>query len=169
MPSYIFDSTVLSNLVVVGALQLARSRYEGDAGTTVEVIAELREGLKAGYGHLRSALEQIESVEPSGWIAVMSPRSPEEHRLRLEFDRSLGAGEASCLALAVSRRLVLVTDDLAARRLAEERGVRLTGTLGILIALVREDVLTLDQANGMLATMIEQRYRSPVDRLDDLV
>lgn len=54
---------------------------------------------------------------------------------------------------------------MAARRLATERGVPLTGTLGILIALVRHETLALAQANAML----RRRYRSPVDRLDGLI
>lgn len=63
----------------------------------------------------------------------------------------------------------MVTDDLAARQLAHERGVPLTGTVGILLALVRDGVLSLTEANATLAEMIDRRYRSPVDRLDDLV
>jgi predicted nucleic acid-binding protein len=58
---------------------------------------------------------------------------------------------------------------MAARRLATERGAPLTGTLGILIALVRHETLALACAKAMLATMIRRRYRSPVDRLDGLI
>ena len=45
----------------------------------------------------------------------------------------------------------------------------LTGTVGILVALVRDGLLVLAEANAMLAEMIERRYRSPVDRLDELI
>jgi predicted nucleic acid-binding protein len=65
--------------------------------------------------------------------------------------------------------LTLVTDDLAARRLAKERDVPVTGTLGILIESVRSNFLTLSEANAILADMIRQRYRSPIDRLDEYV
>ena len=88
---------------------------------------------------------------------------------RAEFDYLVDPGEASCLALAVSRGLTFVTDDQAARRLANRQGVSLTGTLGILIALVRDDNLSLAEANAILAEMIRRRYRSPVDRLDGLI
>jgi len=71
--------------------------------------------------------------------------------------------------MAASRGLILATDDLAARRLAESEGVGLTGTLGILVALVRDDALSLPRANAMLQAMIQPRYRSPVDKLDDLI
>jgi len=81
----------------------------------------------------------------------------------------LDPGEASCLALAISRGLVFVTDDLATRQLAQERDVRLTGTVGILLALARNGSLSLVEVSAILTEMIKQRYRSPVDRLDELV
>jgi predicted nucleic acid-binding protein len=169
MPDYIFDTTVLSNLAAVGRLDLLEKRYRKVAYTTVEVSDELRRGLQAGYGYLESALRQIQSISPDGWLRIVSPESAAEHRLRGEFDLLLDSGEASCLALAISRGLILVTDDLAARQLAHEKDVPLTGTVGILLALVRDGLLALPEANAMLAKMIERRYRSPVERLDELL
>jgi predicted nucleic acid-binding protein len=169
MPDYIFDTTVLSNLAAVGRLDLLEKRYRKMALTTVEVSDELRKGLQAGYGYLEDVLRQIQSISPGGWLRIVAPESEAEHQLRGEFNLLLDPGEASCLALAISRGLILVTDDLAARRLAQERHVLLTGTIGILVALVRDASLSLSEANAVLAEMIERRYRSPVDRLDDLV
>lgn len=169
MPDNIFDTTVLSNLAAVGRQDLLEKRYRNVALTTVEVSDELRRGLQAGYGYLENVLQQIQNVSPGGWLPFVAPESTAEHQLRGEFDLLLDPGEASCLALAISSGLILVTDDLAARQLAQERDVRLTGTVGILLALVRDDVLSLTEANAILAEMIERRYRSPVDRLDELI
>jgi len=169
MPDYIFDTTVLSNLAAVGRLDLLEKRYRNVALTTVEVSDELRRGLQAGYGYLENVLHQIHNISPGGWLRIVAPESSAEHQLRGEFDLLLDPGEASCLALAISRGLILVTDDLAARQLAQERDVPLTGTVGILLAMVRDGVLSLAEANAILAKMIERRYRLPVDRLDDLV
>jgi len=169
MPDYIFDTTALSNFAVANRLDTLDTRYRGVAFTTVEVADGLRRGIKVGYSHLESVLQHIETFNTGGWLRVLAPNSAAEHRLRSEFDQFLDPGEASCLALAISRRLTLVTDDLAARQLGEERGVALSGTLGILIALVRENAFSLKEANAMLAAMILRRYRSPVDRLDELI
>jgi predicted nucleic acid-binding protein len=169
MPEYIFDTTVLSNLAAVGRLELLEERYHEIALTTVEVSDELRRGLQAGYRYLENVLQQIQSISPGGWLRIVAPASDAEHQLRSEFDLLLDPGEASCLALAISRGLVLVTDDLAARQLAQERGVLLTGTIGILIALVGDNVVSLVEANAILTQMLERRYRSPVDRLDELI
>lgn len=169
MPEYIFDTTVLSNLAAVGRLDLLERRCGETALTTVEVSDELRKGLQAGYGYLEDVLQQIQSISPSGWLRIVAPASETEHQFRGEFDLLLDPGEASCLALAISRGLILATDDLAARQLAQERDVSLTGTVGILLALVRDGSLSLTEANAILAEMIGRRYRSPVDRLDELI
>jgi len=169
MHDFIFDTTVLSTLAAVGRLDLLEKRYRTVGLTTVEVSDELRRGLQAGYRYLEVALQQIQDISPGGWLRIVAPESPDEHQLRGEFDLLLDPGEASCLALAISRGLILATDDLAARQLAHERNVPLTGTVGIMLALVRDGVLPLAEANAILAEMIARRYRSPVDRLDELV
>jgi predicted nucleic acid-binding protein len=169
MPDTIFDTTVLSNLAAVDRLDLLEKRYRQIAVTTVEVSDELRRGLQAGYGYLENVLQRIQSISPGGWLRIVAPESAAEHQLRGEFDLLLDPGEASCLVLAISRGLIFVTDDLAARQLAREREVPLTGTLGILLAQVRDGMLSLAEANAILARMIERRYRSPVARLDELI
>lgn len=169
MRDYIFDTTALSNFASTGKVDLLDTRYRGVAFTTVEVTDELRRGVKVGYSYLEYVLQQIEAVDSEGWLRILVPNSAAEHRLRSEFDQPLDPGEASCLALAISRRMTLVTDDLAARRLAEKREVPLSGTLGILIALVRHNAFSLKEANAMLAAMIQRGYRSPVDRLNEFI
>ncbi len=169
VPEFIFDTTVLSNLAVVGRLDLLEKRYRGIGFTTMEVVHELRRGLNAGYAYLTPVLEEAEKASGESWLQILVPQSADERRLRAEFDLALDAGEASCLALALVRSMTFVTDDLAARQLAKARGAALTGTLGILIASVRDGNLTVDEANGVLARMIEAHYRAPVERLDDLI
>jgi predicted nucleic acid-binding protein len=169
MPDYIFDTTVLSNFASAGIIHLLEKRYRGIAFTTNEVVDELRRGIKAGYSFLEKILQQIEPINSTGWISIMTPNSPEENLLRSQFDQFLDPGEASCLALAVSRHIILITDDLAARRLAEKREVSLSGTLGLLVALVRQGSISLKEANTILAAMIQGHFRSPVDNLDEFI
>ena len=103
MPEFIFNTTVLSNFAAAGRLDMLAERYRGLAFTTIAVV------------------QQLETVDASGWLRILAPESAVEHRLRSEFDLSLDPGEASCVALAISRGLTFVTDDLAARRQAEAR------------------------------------------------
>jgi hypothetical protein len=69
MPDYLFDTTLLSNFAAAGRLELLEARYRDVAFTTVEVVDELRRGVKAGYVHLESVLQQVESISPVGWGA----------------------------------------------------------------------------------------------------
>jgi predicted nucleic acid-binding protein len=167
MPEYIFNTTALSNFAAINRSELLETRYKGRAFTTAEVSNELRQGINGGYVYLKSVWQQI--IDPAGWLRILTPQTAEEYRLKTEFDNRLDSGEASCLTLAVSRRFIFVTDDLAARRLAAAKSVRLTGTLGILIGLIRDNVLPLHEANSILTGMIRQGYRSPADCLDDFV
>lgn len=97
------------------------------------------------------------------------PSSADEHLLRSQFDPFLDPGEASCLALATYREMIFATDDLAARRLSLERNASITGTLGVLIEMVQNEILSLKEANEILLVMIKEDYRSPVKRLDEFL
>ena len=50
-----------------------------------------------------------------------------------------------------------------------EHGIAVTGTVGILLACVRQNYLSLEQANALLTAMIAAGYHSPVESLDALL
>ncbi len=78
----------------------------------------------------------LEGLSP-GWLQVRS------HDVALEeTEASLGRGEEEVIALArdIGAEYV-VLDDLAARDLAVSRGLRVIGTVGILIAARRKGVI----------------------------
>lgn len=168
-PSLIFDTTVLSNFAAAGQVPLLERIYRGKACTTVMVLEEILRGLNAGYEYLCSARDAMVLPSPAGWLPILAMETAEEQALYGELSPALGAGEASCVAAAITRHLTLASDDLAARRTAAKRDVKLTGTIGILVRLVREDRLPLGEANAILAQMIKLHYRSPVERLDNLI
>jgi predicted nucleic acid-binding protein len=95
----------------------------------------------------------------------------EEAELRLfsELPAKLHPGEASSLVIAQRRGWLLLTDDLAARTQAKQRGVRLSGSLGELVLAVKHQQCSLEQANQWLKRMIELNYRSPVNDLTALL
>jgi len=70
---------------------------------------------------------------------------------------------------AKHRHGLFMTDDRKARQVALELGIKITGTLGILVVAVERRKITLEEANRLLAAMIENGYRSPVDELDSLL
>ncbi len=98
----------------------------------------------------------------------MIESSQEEFLFRL-FIETFGNGESSCLSIAISRNFKVLTDDLDARKLAQRRGVPISGTIGVLVEAVREEVLSINEGNAMLSEMVEKGYFSPFEKLDDLI
>lgn len=166
---FVFDTTLLSNFAVVEQVALLETLYRDKACTTLMVVEELHQGLYAGYYQLQSVEQILAPLHSTGWLPVLSLELAEEKKLYAQLSPPLASGEASCLALAMARGLVLGSDDLAVRRMASGRNVRLTGTLGILIRAVREGHWPLSRANEVLAQMIALRYHAPVAKLDDLI
>jgi|YNPMSStandDraft_1061717.scaffolds.fasta_scaffold77520_2 predicted nucleic acid-binding protein len=146
----LLNCTVLSNFALVGRLDLLQTAVGGRAATTEAVIQEFNAGIALGY------FPQV-SLE---WLPVL-PLSPEEQATYQQIHPRLGAGEASCLAVAHHRGLKVATDDGDSRRYAQRTGIAISGTLGILVQLVRSNILTLQEGNAILAAMIQQGYRAP--------
>lgn len=120
----VVDTSALLALANVGRLDLLTSRQQQlivPEAVAVEVLAgppsqPARVALDAGFG----APFQPVTLDPEvlAW--------------------SLGAGESAVLSLARSRGALAILDDQEARRAARTLGVRVTGTLGIVLQGVRE-------------------------------
>ncbi len=86
------------------------------------VVEELTVGRASGVS--------LPDLSAFGWVTVRRPDS--ESALPLVTD--LGARETEVLMLALeSREALVVLDDALARSVAETLGLRLTGTLGLLL------------------------------------
>jgi uncharacterized protein len=95
------------------------------------VIEELAAGREAG----------VDLPDPTqlDWVLVRRPVSA----AALPLVRDLGPGETEVLMLGLeSRESILVLDDALARRVAVGLGLRLTGTLGILLSAKRAGLVS---------------------------
>ena len=73
------------------------------------------------------------------WITVTPVRDHEKTRL---IQKMLDPGESSAIALALeTAEPLLILDDAQARSFAQELGLSITGTLGILIAAFRQGII----------------------------
>jgi len=112
----------------IGRLDLLRQLYR----RVIRPQAVLDEIL-AGRPLIRDASTLLHA----DWI-VTEPNPPE-----MAFRKELGAGETAVLTLAYqSHADLVVLDDLQARLVATSLGLRLTGTLGILLAAHHEGLET---------------------------
>jgi len=157
VPVALLDTTLLSNFAHIQRSDLLRLAVGNDAATTPATMAELRTG---------ESLRLVPSCDWS-WLTVLELTDEEQH-LAAELRAQLDPGEAECLAVAQIRQCTFFSDDLAARRLARQRGLKVSGTIGVLLALVDEEHLSLEEADRFLALMIDRGYRSPVRSLKEL-
>jgi len=153
------DNTVLSNFALIKREDILAKLFENTLSTTEDVLEELERGEQ------RNVLPKRDWQ----WIRVLKIESSQEEFLFRLFGESLGKGESSCLSIAISRDLKVLTDDKDARKLAQRRGVPVSGTIGALVEAIREGLLSIDEGNAMFSDMIEKGYFSPFETLDELI
>ena len=135
--------------------------------TTHEVHEEILRGISRGYQYLEDIDHEM-SFDETGWLRVIAIRSNTEHRLMDDLLKRLGIGESSCIAIAKSRKMIFLSDDRTTRRIAKENGLRISGTIGILVRCVDKDIISFSESNVILTKMIEKGYMSPVNNLEEL-
>ena len=154
----LLDNTVLTNFALVDRTDLVMDMWPSAACTTQPALDEYEAGAASGLLH------------PDAWARLpVVTLTEEELAFAASLPPRLGAGERTCLAVAVHRQGLLASDDLDARRTAKRHGVPLTGTIGILVLGVRRDCLARDQADRLLTELIALGYRSPVEDLNLLL
>ena len=151
------DNTVLSNFAYIDQHDLVMDLWSS-CTTTLEAWHEFQTGITIG------------KLPKNAWKGL-SPieLTTNERELSNGLSNMLGLGESTCIAVAIHRNGMFVTDDRKARQVALELGVKVTGSLGILVVAVRRRNITRKGANQLLAAMIENGDRSPVDDLDSLL
>ena len=123
MSLWVTDSSPLIFLAKLNRLDLLRQEAEEVLAppAVLEEIAEQDDEAK----------RQIEEAQRT-WLEVRPVR---DVRLLAVLKRELGDGEAEAITLALETRAArIVLDDLDARRLADRLGLKVVGTLGLLLA-----------------------------------
>jgi uncharacterized protein len=163
------DTTVLSNFAAIKRLDLLRNLF-GTIHISYAVYSELQTGLDEGYEFLAGLESHIFPFHPDGWINLVVLEGETEVTLYENLPSKLHRGEAMSLAIAAQRDWHFLTDDRAARAYATKLGISVSGTIGVLIQLVKQQHLDIDTANECLAQMILlAKYRSPLTDLRTLI
>ena len=99
-------------------------------------------------------------------IPVITP-SVSSKELEEQLLKSLDPGEAQALAVAEVVDGMVVTDDSDARTTANQRGVDLTGSIGLLVRFVENGHISAETADGYLKRWIDEAgFRSPARDFD---
>ncbi len=113
----ISNTTPLHYLVLIDAIDILSSLFI-EVWTPTAVVAELK--ADAAPAKVRDWIES-----PPNWLHTLQPN--------LQLELGLGAGEQQAISLAEQlHATLLLVDDRRARQVAEERGLAVTGTLGVL-------------------------------------
>lgn len=127
------DSTPLIAPSRIGRLELLKEYF-----SEVYIPQEVYDEVVTHGGDLFGAKE----VVSQDWIKV------EEVRNRIAVDSLsmiLGKGESEAIVLAKERNMLLVIDDGEGRKIAESLGLKITGTIGLLLLAAGEGKLDLKQ------------------------
>lgn len=165
MPEIIFDNCVLSNFAMSGSLDVVKTLYDKSAYVTDFVAAENMKGITHGY----KGLDEIKEAIMEGWLLEVTLNGNAERALFDSISVSFGLGEASSMAVAKARKYLFACDDRAARKEAESLGIRLTGTIGIIVKAISTGMITGRKGDEILKSMIRHGFYAPVDSISELL
>jgi len=160
----IADNTVLSNFASVDRLDLLEKVF-GEIYITLEVYAEVDNGIKKGY-LFQKQTKQI--VDSGYWIHITSLKK-KELNLYEELAKIVDFGEASCLAIAKERKWLFLTDDDKARTISKTNNIQLSGTVGVIRSAVIRNLIHLFEAEQIHQVMIKNGYYSPIKLIADII
>lgn len=109
--------------------------------------------------------EEYGSLLPE-WISIQNPQNKNYRQI---LEASVDKGEASAIALAVELKdCLLIIDDLKGRNLAEQLGIKVTGTFGVIIEAklsgiinsVKPILAKIKQTDFRLSNDLEQKVLS---------
>lgn len=157
----VLDTTVLSNFACTGGVSLLTHVLERPM-VVPAVRDELKRGLDEGHDYLDTAIDSLDDGLP-----VQPPSSTQHFQ---EIRDRLDSGEAESILLAIESKGTVATDDLAARKIADDRDVPVTGSIGLLVLGVNTGHLDRTVANEWLDTWREERsYYAPVESVNEVL
>jgi predicted nucleic acid-binding protein len=146
------DTTPLNYLILIGQAHLLHELY-GRVALPQAVYQELqREGTP----------EEVRAwvVNRPEWLEVHQVSAPDS-------TLNLGAGEREAIALVRQLRAGLILlDDRKARRVAQEHGLAVTGTLAVLATAAARGLVDLPTATDRLR---QTTFRAPADLIQSLL
>jgi len=163
----IANTSTISNFATVEKLELLRARFE-TLYISEQVFDEIQDGLTQGYDFYTDLKQQIFPFSETGWLHLMTLNTIDELMTFNQLLSKLHTGEASCLSIAYHRQWLFLSDDKAARQQSHALNVPISGTLGILLSLVKQKKLSLIEADTVLQQMIDKGYYSPVTSLREI-
>lgn len=155
------DATVISNFASTNSVEFLVDVLE-DPVVVPAVRDEIEQGVNLGHKYLAGAVEAFDEGLP----VIDVP--PEIGGVTLR-DR-LDPGETEALRGAAAHDGTIATDDLAARRLATELDIPVTGSVGLLVLGIKRDGIDTGTADEWIENWrYERGYYAPVESVSELL
>jgi len=149
------NSGPLIHLAKISLIHILRELY-GNILITLEVKVEVVDkGKERGY----SDALLIEKAINNGWIKVVRIEVPEKI-YGLAETAGLHKAEVEVIWLAYRRNIIALLDDSVARIFAKSMGVRVKGSLGVIVEAFRKNILTRNDALNALDKISSIMYLS---------
>ena len=123
-----------------------------------EVYVEaVEKGLQGGFADAQAIKECINE----GWIKVSKLSSKDQSMLQKISENAyeIHSGEAQAVVLAREMKLLLLMDESAGRAFAEAWGLRVKGTIYVIISALRKGLISEIQAKETVLTMVTKGFR----------
>jgi len=151
------DSSPLIWLSKIGRITLLKTLY-GEIHIPEEVYNEVvTRGLNEGFSDALAVKECI----TQGWIRVKTLDESGAKRCQMitEHAHEIHLGETQAIILAQTGNMHLLMDESCGRAFAETWGLRVQGTVYVILKSLREGSLTQDEAKEALIRMINKGFR----------
>jgi len=149
----VLNTTALSNFAHVQRVELLKDLPR--LVTVPAVRTELEDGVDT-HSYLTNALTVLEEDIP---VVELSTQAQTLEATLLE---TLDPGEAQAIAVAEAVDGTIITDDGDARATATQRNISLTGSIGLLVRFVENDMISVATADTFLKRWIDEAgFHSP--------
>lgn len=144
----IINATPLIHLGKLGKLNLLTQLYSNII-TTREVKNEVLTKNYPEYSVLKMAFDNWIMIQDANDKTVMD---------NLILSQQIDLGEASVIALALEQEndVLLLLDDLIARSVAKSLGIKISGTLGIILEALYSKILSADEIKLLFDDLVTE-------------
>lgn len=156
MPA-ISDTSPLIWLAKVGKITLLKELFE-EVIIPQEVYMEtVEKGLQGGFTDAQTIKECINE----GWIKLSKLNSKDQNTLQKisEYAFEIHSGEAQAIVLAHEMKLLLLMDESAGRAFAEAWGLKVKGTIYVIISALRKSLISEADAKETILKMVTKGFR----------
>lgn len=156
MPA-VSDSGPLIWLSKIGRIKLLKTLYN-EVHIPEEVHNEVvTRGLNEGFSDALA----IDDCIKQGWMKVKKLDESESKRCLTiaEHAKEMHLGEIQAITLAQKNNALLLMDESCGRAFAKTWGIKVRGTLYVILRSLREETITRDEAKEALFEMINKGFR----------